>query len=120
MEVKIDYDELDRIVKQSKEADDYIGILLDEKLALAQHLKKLQRQPVMKWIPCAEKLPKDGEQVLTCDKTGYMALLEQYRGHWNCFVDPDGYLNTNNEMQVVAWMPLPEPYNAEEDTDEAD
>lgn len=51
------------------------------------------------WIPCSERLPeKDGYYLTT---TMYRQV---YRDYWN----GDNFDRT--EM-VIAWMPLPEPYN---------
>ena len=61
------------------------------------------------WIPCSERLPKVGENVLfTTDiYGGYVAEGDrradgkwwQYR--WNALLQND---------EVTAWMPLPKPY----------
>ena len=82
---------------------------------LKNDLEDLRSKPVMKWTPCAEELPMEGRQVLTCDEDGYMAILEQYRGRFNTFIDSEGEHHTGHEMNVVAWMPLPEPYKGVRD-----
>ena len=65
------------------------------------------------WIPCSERLPKVGENVLfTTDiYGGYVAEGDrradgkwwQYR--WNALLQND---------EVTAWMPLPKPYERSE------
>ena len=62
-----------------------------------------------RWIPCSEKLPEDGERILITNgiwididecqvKNGINAL--------NAYWTWDG---------IEAWMPLPEPYNRDEE-----
>lgn len=63
------------------------------------------------WIPVSERLPEeDGEYLVT--------VLDSYSGR--PFVDISHYFigNVNNNgfykaYEVMAWMPLPEPYKVE-------
>ena len=71
-----------------------------------------------RWIPCSERLPAYGEDVLIsiggyCN-VGYIVSVneeEQYNWYFS------GWYHLPND--VDAWMPLPEPY-AERRTDEVD
>ena len=64
------------------------------------------------WIPCSEMLPEEEADVLLSLRsldvyTGFRANAE------GCFyIDGDGYVEYEN---VIAWMPLPEPYKESED-----
>lgn len=81
-----------------------------------------------KWIPCTERLPKEDTDVLICykyregegdtnhariDITSYGDMyfggnrISQIK-HWR---EPFEYFALNYE--VVAWMPLPQPYKGE-------
>ena len=65
---------------------------------------------VKEWIPVSEKLPDDNEEVLGCNKNGYMITGQ-------LFMSADGkecsVSNGDDYMDyVVAWMPLPKSYNA--------
>ena len=68
-------------------------------------------QPEPQWIPCSERLPEDveiGEEyptVIFCTKDNvYVGFYEYYLGgRWWAAED---YTVDN----VIAWMPLPEPY----------
>lgn len=62
------------------------------------------------WIPCEERLPEDnGEPVMATTINGdlLIAIYEPEEGLWWAS-DYDGAI-----YDVVAWMPLPEPYGAE-------
>lgn len=85
---------------------------------------------VPRWIPCEERLPNDDEDVLIsyCHKEGegntshvYIDITsygQMYFGgnrvgdykHWRA---PFEYFESNYE--VIAWMPLPEPYGERRD-----
>ena len=68
-----------------------------------------------KWIPCSERLPEDGENVLVTYKTTDKIHPCQYhddgsRNPWYSYID-----QCREHMNVVlAWMPLQEPYQSEE------
>lgn len=56
------------------------------------------------WIPCSERLPKVGEQVLCCDSQSRVftsALTE---------IASNGMTFFGQHCKVIAWMPLPKPY----------
>jgi hypothetical protein len=67
-----------------------------------------------KWIPCSERLPKDGENVL-CYVTSTMRVGDdivtglQHDGLW--FMQSGvGMQSFDRACTVTAWMPLPKPY----------
>lgn len=83
----------------------------------------LEKQPTinpMKWISCSERLPDIGEHhvslpcIVYCSTGayGFSELQENLFGQvgWSCERD-DEYHEPLGE--VVAWMPLPEPYKEE-------
>lgn len=65
---------------------------------------------IPQWIPCNERLPeKDGNYIVTDDSGGMRCVNE-------CLFikcdDGSAYWSLAN---VIAWMPLPEPYGGESD-----
>ena len=62
-----------------------------------------------RWIPVSERLPKWGEEALTIDNDGNYEvnhIMDDESNEW--FYDDD----------IVAWMPLPKPYNTESEDKE--
>lgn len=66
-----------------------------------------------RWIPCSERLPEDGQDVLCWYQYfrygNYNRLWKtygigfQYNGNWG------GEVANGTKARVLAWMPLPEP-----------
>jgi hypothetical protein len=65
------------------------------------------------WIPCSERLPRQGQEVICQCRANMIRVLElDACGDWyqdaeHCYMS--GF--------VIAWMPLPEPYREEEQDD---
>lgn len=65
------------------------------------------------WIPCSERLPKEPGK--------YLVTVKNLTGFWilenNVFVCDYAYdtfiFQGWEDNEVIAWMPLPEPYNPE-------
>lgn len=76
-------------------------------------IKEYKEPNMGHWIPVSERLPERSVWVLAYCKTkdGYeyqtVLLLAKYNGEWT---DCDDFCD-----DVIAWMPLPEPYKAESD-----
>jgi len=81
--------------------------------------KKVEEAPtidaVPRWIPCKERLPELDEICLVTEKDGSIR---------HCYfdsVDPVLFATVEEGMyvkNVVAWMPLPEPYEGERKDDD--
>ncbi len=79
----------------------------------AENLPAADVEPVKRWIPCSERLPGNGEDVLCWYE--YFRFGEynrmfrtfgigyQYNGFWG------GEVSKGQNAKVLAWMPLPEP-----------
>ena len=65
------------------------------------------------WIPCTERLPEEGQEVLFSTKTGTVQIGKYSdRGCLNSWFSYCDKCRAWNNV-VNAWMPLPEPYKEE-------
>ena len=70
----------------------------------------VDNQPtVNEWIPCSERMPKSGEDVLVTTARGdvQMCFLNRSKTKWVARYD---YIWLD---EITHWMPLPEPYKGE-------
>ena len=78
-------------------------------------IKALEQEP--KWIPCSERLPEIGDTVIISGKMKYkgdkdyeefvdVAIFEVTQ-RFETFND---WYEGQDEFEIVAWQPLPEPY----------
>ena len=65
-----------------------------------------------KWIPVNERLPEYGELVLAITNRFYDIMYLKKSGGKNYFTDADEEWLFRVD-QILAWMPLPEPYKGE-------
>ena len=67
--------------------------------------------PAQQWIPCSKRLPEIDELVLVTDDSGGVKTVDVDRcGQYECSEKRFWYYTQN----VVAWMPIPEPWRGEE------
>ena len=64
-----------------------------------------------KWIPCSERLPEEHKEVLTCSLGGFIEIQSYEDGCGGYWENQKG--DWSDICEVVAWMPLPEPYKPE-------
>ena len=76
------------------------------------------------WIKCSEHLPNFDVDVLATTKeygdvvkvTRWRTILKDCGWEWVLVDDTEG--NVYNSDEIIAWMPLPEPYKAESEDKE--
>ena len=114
-----------------KNEDSYVGFDNEDNEALDMAIKALEQQ--QEWIPIKWheitdeervieeypnewlvhldcQMPDDGERILVQTKWGNIELDE-------CYIDDGCYLDSGYDWveDVIAWMPLPEPYKESEE-----
>lgn len=96
---------------EAGERYEYLMDVCDGKATeLTATLSIINEQPkVAEWIPCSERLPEDDRMVLVtcCTKKGVKNVNRAYYdgGFWH---------GSGSMSGVVAWQPLPEPWEGEE------
>lgn len=88
------------LVPVDKDADEYADKV---NKALDMAIESLSADAVQGWIPCSEMLPEVGE----------ICLLTVHEYGWNCKDYTRviiGEYSDNYADHILAWMPLPEPY----------
>lgn len=74
-----------------------------------------RREPVMRWIPCEERLPEEeGDYIVTikvhCPDDSWYPDINYFR--YNPKRKPNGW-GTYYEDDIIAWMDKPSPYTQE-------
>lgn len=84
---------------------------LDKVIETISECEEPSAQPEQYWIPCSERLPKYGKNVLITNDKGNVSY-GRFRGVEFWKEDGDSYWTwkKNTIEHVLAWMPLPEPY----------
>ena len=88
-----------------------------KKQAVAEYLVEHNDILNNRWIPCSERLPQDGIDVIVWFEYfrfgEYNRLFQTtgisctYNGEWSGFVNgASGW----KELNIIAWQPLPKPY----------
>lgn len=78
-------------------------------------IKIERREPIMRWIPCSERLPEEAFGCLVTVWDTNPVTMDEFENILPYFVGWDGeqWNDADGEQcpfEVIAWMPLPEPY----------
>jgi hypothetical protein len=102
--------------------DEYHGMISDESMKIYQIINWLSElPPAQQWIPCSERLPEVDRSVLVqlsddfYDPIQVMTLdISKCEGASFCWRTQEMGINFDMD-DVVAWMPLPKPYEGGKD-----
>lgn len=80
--------------------------------ALAMAIEALKQEC---WIPVKKRLPRRGERIIVCTEHGFRceAIMMQSGKYFRYGIE-DGEIFG---QKVIAWMPLPDPYHPEKESD---
>lgn len=71
---------------------------------------------VQEWIPCSERLPSEsGDYLCTIPLNADETYTEVLTFHKGRFYEDDDEWGATYHDDVIAWMPLPEPYKGGDD-----
>lgn len=124
--VKVYFDDVQGMIDEIKrlqtyklfEGDDMVLVDLDAVVAImANHVKadKCSETP-NGWIPCSERLPENEDWVMVTilDDGGDYPLRYSDFGWYldkaDCWI-----VDAEQRTDIIAWMPLPEPWKGEEE-----
>lgn len=97
-------------IENDKKNDEYIKCA-EEHEQLAEWLEELKKYREVenqhRWIPVEERLPEESlNSVIGWDKyRERCCFVQYYAGSWHL---------GDESVRIIAWMPLPEPYQQEE------
>ena len=79
-----------------------------------EQYRKGYQDALPKWIPCSERLPEENKEYFitwktSISKTNYISIADFDYGKWVL----DEYIYHYPNVEVIAWMPLIEPYESE-------
>jgi hypothetical protein len=111
-DIRFKQDAIDAIDKEADKLESSGAIPQSQWLRAARFIVEAlpSAQPEQRWIPCSEMLPETCMSVMTCSDSG-----EIYINSYNP-KSPTGW--AIGHWEVIAWMPLPKPYQAERRTDD--
>ena len=113
---------VEEILDNDVNLDGFVALIQDAVMACKKMvIDTIEGMPkVGEWIPVTHEideesgeymftcqLPEEGERVIVVDRWGYINIDEQ------CYDGYGWYLDGGDWNDIVAWMPLPEPYGVE-------
>ena len=94
-------DEHEEFTEKKMSIIDYINAYTDEGVTEKDVVEQTR------WIPVSERLPKKNVEVLATTEWGAVTIAEMYSA--NDWFIHEGTTNAETD-ELIAWMPLPEPY----------
>lgn len=93
-----------------------IGYWYDRLWGMRMAIEIINQQPkVGEWIPCSERLPKVPQNIDDDDCPEFNVMIKGASAATTLKYSPDGawFDDLGQVYEVIAWMPLPEPWKGE-------
>ena len=86
---------------------------LGAKHVLVHSLRRIVEEfpSVNQWIPVSERLPEEGQEVIVCERN----IFGDVTCHATKLKDITYWVGLGRCQNIIAWMPLPEPWKGEEE-----
>lgn len=96
-------DKLGRELEKLSSAQPDLSSYSDKLWRNAYERGRLEAEAEQQWIPCSERLPEEGQSILVTTTNGWyvVAIIRTF------FKDM--------HKDIIAWMPLPEPYREDKE-----
>lgn len=108
-------------VIEAIEAETWLGVVECHVDVLMDRIEAIPSIEGQEWIPCSEREPNEFEDVLVLLSDGTMDVLQltDYLDIWGnvkwCHAVHHGLGCAVSNNDIVAWMPLPEPWKGADD-----
>lgn len=115
----IDADALKEYIDAQK-GRPFIGCTIGEALKMMiDEQSTIEERKTGKWIPCSERLPeKKRKTYWVCTDTEYQCECRWTNNRFGLGESDNwgwSYFDTPKYTEIIAWMPLPEPYKGEQE-----
>lgn len=99
---------IEKILAKFEELTAFSHPFINEKLVCKNDVLKIVQEVAKDggWIPCSERLPEEDERVLCFHEHNFIDFGVLIGGTWYCDMDEYAIHRDN----VIAWQPLPAPY----------
>lgn len=93
--------------------------IIDEQINKVKELPPVT--PTQRWIPVSERLPEESGKYIVTEKV-FRLDDREHKGRYNTMVEQAEYYNDKWQrasfFEVIAWMPLPKPYEEKRGNEE--
>ena len=115
------YVDADKLKQQVESPYTEYPIMIQIRRAIKEFIDSAPTIDIPQWIPCSERLPEEGDRIILClndtaKRKTWFSDGKVYEGIYGS----NGFMRVGDNRiceqgDVIAWMPLPEPYKEGEE-----